>query len=153
MRESPTPLRRSEGGIALIERIVGGSTEWLAQWNEKWQAFFFVGGHREPSESFRDCVAREIADELGLADSQFTVAAEPAHHLEYRAQSRSSGTLTEYVMELFPAHLAPGSAERIANDPVNTWLGAEEILRLEAHDGRPISTTMRLLLMMTGRIG
>ena len=83
------PLRRSEGGIALIQRTVAGKREWLAQWNENWRAFFFIGGHRREDETFRECVVREIEEELGLAVSEFTVALQPAHHLEYRARLRS----------------------------------------------------------------
>ena len=68
-------IRLSEGGIALFQRAVRGKRQWLAQWNENWQAFFFVGGHRQESETFRQCVIREIEEELDLAGSDFTVAA------------------------------------------------------------------------------
>jgi 8-oxo-dGTP pyrophosphatase MutT (NUDIX family) len=145
-------LRRSEGGIALFQRVMAGQRQWLAQWNDKWGAFFFVGGHREDSETFRQCVVREIAEELDLSQADFTVAAQPAHHLEYRAQSRSAGELTAYVMELFDAQLAAPALEAVEREARNRWLSEEEIHRLEAHDGRPISTTMLLLLSLAGRL-
>ena len=68
------PLRRSEGGIALIQRTLAGKREWLAQWNENWKAFFFIGGHQQGNETFRECVTREIEEELGLTPAECPVA-------------------------------------------------------------------------------
>ena len=84
------PLRQSKGGIALIQRTIAGKREWLAQWNDNWKAFFFVGGHRRDRETFHDCVVREIEEELGLSPQECPVSANPTHHLEYRAISRSA---------------------------------------------------------------
>jgi 8-oxo-dGTP pyrophosphatase MutT (NUDIX family) len=145
-------LRHSEGGIALFERKLAGKTEWLAQWNENWQAFFFIGGHRHEGETFRDCVLREIGEELDLAALEFTVASQPCHNLEYKARSRSADELTAYTMELFAANLSQQAAVVVDVDRRNRWLSEEEILRLEAYDARPISPTVYLLLCMAGKI-
>ena len=41
-------MRISEAALALITRInAHGETEYLTQWNEKWQAYSLIGGHRE----------------------------------------------------------------------------------------------------------
>ena len=146
------PSRHSEGGIALIERSIGGKREWLAQWNEKWRAFFFVGGHRHEGESFHDCVVREIDEELGLGPMDCPVSPDPAHHLEYRAVSGSAGILTSYRMELFVARPTPAGLESIGQDPRNKWLDESGIRRLESHDARPVSVTMASLLGMAGVI-
>ncbi len=142
------PLRRSEGGIALIQRMLAGKREWLAQWNERWLAFFLIGGHREGNETFRECVVREIEEELGLTPTECPVDASRAHHLEYRAISRSAGELTAYTMELFDAHPTPGSMETIARNPMNKWLDEDEIRSLEAHDARPVSVSIGVLLSL-----
>jgi 8-oxo-dGTP pyrophosphatase MutT (NUDIX family) len=147
------PLRRSEGGIALFQRTVGGKPQWLAQWNDKWGAFFFVGGHRHEGETFRQCVSREIQEELGLTAADFAVADEPAHQLEYRAVSGSAGVLTAYTMELFEVQPTAKALEKIEQDSQNRWLSAEEIRGLEAHDARPVSITMLVLLSLAGRLG
>ena len=143
----PEPLRRSEGGLALIEQTVNGRKQWLAQWNQNWGAFFLVGGHRQDGESFRDCVIREIEEELGLAASDFRVDSAPAHHLEYRALSGSAGELTDYTLELFETHLTAAALDGVRDDPMNKWLTEDEIHQLEAHDGRSISTTVLTLLL------
>jgi len=145
-------LRRSEGGIALIQRMIAGKREWLAQWNDNWKAFFFIGGHREGSETYRECVIREIEEELGLTAVECPVAATVAHHLEYRAISSSAGELTQYTMELFETQPTTTGLEKIARDPMNKWLGEEEIRRLEAHDGRAVSVSMQVLLHLAGAL-
>ena len=143
-------LRESEGGIALITRQVNGTRQWLAQWNDGWGSFFFVGGKREVGETFRQCVSREIEEELGLREAQCPVASHPAHQLKYRAISGGAGVLTNYTMELFYAKPMPAALEHIASNPMNRWLTDEEIQRLEAYDARPISVTMRTLLELAG---
>ena len=145
-RTFETPLRRSEGGIALIQRTFGGKREWLAQWNDNWKAFFFIGGHREDNENFRECVIREIEEELGLTPAECPVEATSACHLEYRAISRNAGELTEYVMELFFAHPTPTGVHNIAENPKNKWLDEDEIRGMEAHDARPVSVSMGVIL-------
>jgi hypothetical protein len=140
------PLRRSEGAIALIERTIGGKREWLAQWNENWRAFFFVGGHRQEQETFRECVIREIEEELGLSSLECPVANHAVHHLNYRALSRSGNELTAYTMELFEANPNPGGLEKINRNPSNKWLDEAEIRGLEAYDGRTVSVSMMLIL-------
>src|SRR5437899_12852391 len=102
---SESAPRRSERAAALIREAKG--RRWLARWNAKWGAYHLVAGHRLPDESFRDCIRRELNEELGLRDpSDFTVAGEPAARLEYSAYSRSAGVETAYVMELFDVRLA-----------------------------------------------
>jgi 8-oxo-dGTP pyrophosphatase MutT (NUDIX family) len=146
------PRRRSEGAVALFQRIIDGQRQYLAQWNEKWRAFFFIGGHREESETFRECVVREIEEELELPASECRVATEPAHHLEYQARSQSANELTAYVMELFDAQLTAWSLERVERNSQNRWLSQAEIQNLETEDARAVSPTMLLLLSMAGRI-
>jgi ADP-ribose pyrophosphatase YjhB (NUDIX family) len=60
-------VRPSLASIALIQRNQHGQRQWLAQWTENWQGYHFVGGHKRPDESFRDCVIR-VAEELLLAE-------------------------------------------------------------------------------------
>jgi ADP-ribose pyrophosphatase YjhB (NUDIX family) len=140
------PLRHSEGGIVLIQRTVGGRKQWLAQWNENWKAFFFIGGHREDDETFRDCVIREIKEELGLDPIDCPVAATVASRVEYKAISKSASELTEYIMELYCAQPNPTGLKKIADNPKNKWLDEDEIERQESHDARRVSVSMQVIL-------
>ncbi len=58
-------MRTSQAGLALIRRHqpADGETQYMSQWSETWHRYSLVGGHVEPSESFRDCTIREIAEE------------------------------------------------------------------------------------------
>lgn len=145
-------LRHSEGGIALINRQVNGQTEWLAQWNKHWKAFFFVGGHRHAQETFHDCVLRETQEELGLSPTaDFSVATTARAELDYVAYSQSAQADTEYSMQLFDATIITEEAHgRVNSDPRNRWLTEREICEQEAFDARPVSVTMAMLLQKAG---
>ena len=127
----------------MITKEVNGETHYLAQWNDKWKAFFLVGGHRENGESYRECVVREVCEELDIQEDNFQVSPEAREQLEYCAISNRTKLLTNYRHHLFDVsldtHLAEGSN--------NAWLSAEEVFRSETNDGRMISDTMQLLVV------
>ena len=74
------------------------------------------------------------------------VAAQPAHHLEYRAISRGADVLTHYTMELFQALPTLAAYAKIDASPMNKWLDEHEIRRMEANDGRPVSASVGVIL-------
>ncbi|MFI5459731.1 MAG: NUDIX hydrolase [Isosphaerales bacterium] len=140
-------MRQSEAAVALIRRQQDDQTHWLAQWNPKWQAYHFVSGHRRHDETFRDCLVREIEEELHLSEgTDYRVSAEDPTHLEFMAFSQSTQTETRYVMELFNVELSSGAHPRVAADPANRWLTEAEIEAGQTQDGRPVSATMKRLL-------
>ncbi len=145
-------MRRSEAAIALIRGDFESTTQWLAQWNEGWQAFNFVGGHRHDDESFRECMIRELDEELGLREgADLLVPTAPVKHLEYTAVSQRAREETEYVIELFDVALVGDRAlAAIAGNPANRWLSEPEIMARRCHDGRPVGETPRRFLNELG---
>lgn len=145
-------MRKSIASIALIRREAEGQTLWLAQWNEAWKSFSFVGGHKHDNESFRECVIREIAEELGLHEGQdVLVASAPLEHLEYTDISRRTGEQTEYVIELFDVALIGNRARStIDANPANRWLSEAEIMAERCDDGPPVSPTPKRFLEQLG---
>jgi ryanodine receptor 2 len=136
-------MRQSAAALALIEQP-GNPPRWLVQWNERWQAYSLVGGHRHDGESFADCVRRETAEELRLAEgSQFRVGPYPAARLNYRDYSHSAHEETEYRFELFVVELLEDAALRVASDPANRWVSRAEISAGRAADGRKIADQVR----------
>ena len=94
-------MRKSVASIALISREAHGQTLWLAQWNQGWRSFSFVGGHKREQESFRECVIREIEEELGLREGQdVRIALTPLKAVAYIDVSRRTGEETEYDIAL-----------------------------------------------------
>ncbi len=140
-------MRQSQGALALIRRPGPGGTEYLLQWNAKWRALHLVGGHRRPDESFRDCLCRELAEELRLSPGAGArVADRPLAHLEYTDFSESAREETAYTMELFEVALTPAAERRVSADSQNAWVSGAEVRAGRAGDGRAISrTTARLL--------
>lgn len=147
-------MRTSVAALALIRRETGESPSWLTQWNDNWRQYSFVGGHKHPAESFRECILREIAEELGLLEvREFVVANESLTHLEYRAWSERAQTETAYTMELFDVRLVSDAARcKVDADPRNRWLGEDEIQTRCCRDGKPVSETVKRLLDAIGNL-
>jgi len=145
---SPDPLRKSIASVALICRQWNGEVRWLARWNKNWGCYNFVGGHKHDDETFRECVIREICEELELEeDRDFRVGAAPQVHVNYVAWSESAETETLYSIDLFPVELRGETARRTLASATNVrWLGRDEILGQECADGKPVSPTMKRLL-------
>ena len=141
-------MRQSLAAVALIRRQTAGRVLWLARWNTKWGAYNWVSGHKRPDETFRQCVIREVGEELGLRDGEdFAVAEHPAAHVEFSARSKRAGVQTAYTMELFDVELCGESAAgRVDVDPQTRWLTELEIRSKVCEDGRPVSETMGQLL-------
>src|SRR5437773_504180 len=98
-------MRTSVAAFALFRRIAaGGRVEYLAQWNDGWAAFNFIGGHKNDDESFRACCVREVHEELGLTEGHdFRIAAERRNRLCYVQFSQRAKADTDYTIELFDA--------------------------------------------------
>lgn len=145
-------MRRSVASMALIRCETETQTLWLAQWNEASNSFSFVGGQKHDHESFRECLVREIADQLGFHEGKdVLVASAPLEHLEYTEVSRSTGEQTEYIIELFDVVLT-GSSTRSTIDanPVNRWLSEPEIMAEACNEDRPIDPNLKRFLTKLG---
>jgi 8-oxo-dGTP pyrophosphatase MutT (NUDIX family) len=144
-------MRKSEAALAVIRRPRDGGSRWLALWNAKWDAFHFVGGHRRPGESFRECLVREVAEELGLRDGiDCRVAPTPMAHLDYTAWSSHARANTEYTMELFAVELVEDAERALEGHASVRWLSDDEIRSGRCRDGRPVSPTMGFLIAKAG---
>ena len=142
-------MRTSVAAMAVIARVTpAGETAWLTQWNAKWGRLNLVGGHTRPGESFRDCCAREVAEELGLADGRdFRVTPEPLARVEYAGHSASAGEETRYTFELFRVELlSPAVVEAVTAGDGNRWVTDAEVVAGQSVTRQPVSpTTFRLL--------
>jgi 8-oxo-dGTP pyrophosphatase MutT (NUDIX family) len=146
-------MRQSLAAVALIHREEKGERQWLAQWNRKWGAYHFVGGHKRPAETFRECLVREIAEELGLREgADYEVSSAPPIHLEFADFSESTQTQTCYIMELFGVELGSGAQAKVERNAENRWLTETEIQAGQTRDGQPVSVTMRRLLEAVERL-
>jgi 8-oxo-dGTP pyrophosphatase MutT (NUDIX family) len=144
-------MRISVAAFALFRRAApAGRFEYLAQWNDGWHAFHFVGGHKRDNESFHDCCAREVAEELGLVEGRdFRLAPERRCCLRYIHWSERARADTAYTVELFDAELlSPSAADE--PDANNRWLTESAIRAGRCRDGRDVSPTMLRILSLAG---
>ena len=140
-------MRQSLAAVAVIRREEAGETLWLAQWNGHWRCYNFVAGHKRPDESYRQCVVREVAEELGLREgADATVPEGPLAHVEFVEWSDSAKCETAYTMELFEVALSDLARATVEADPRNRWLTEAEIRARKCRDGKPVSRTMGALL-------
>lgn len=147
-------MRHSEAAVALVRRVEGGQPVWLVQWNAGWRRFHLVGGHRQPDETFRACLVREVHEELGLAEgADFSIAPGPPARAEFTAFSQGAGVPTCYTMELFDVELTPGAVAAVTARPENRWVSEPEIRQCRCRDGRPLSDTTRELLARRSALG
>ena len=124
---------------------------WLSQWNARWNAYSLVGGHKRPEETFRECLIREMQEELfHLVKEDFAIPNEPIIHLEFERWSESAIERTMYKVELFKAEIIDYAFDRILRDPDNRLLQEDEILAHQTFDQKKVSSTVEFLLRKAG---
>jgi hypothetical protein len=145
-------MRTSVAAFALFRRAdPDGRVEYLAQWNDGWHAFHFVGGHKRDSESFRVCCARDVAEELGLVEGRdFRIAPERRCQLRYIHWSERARANTAYTVELFDSELLSPSVASVEADANNRWLIESDIRTGHCRDGKAVSPTMPRILSLAG---
>jgi hypothetical protein len=138
-------MRVSEAALALITRVnPQGETEYLTQWNEKWQAYSLIGGHVASGETFRTACQREIVEELHCANNEFEVAFYPYANLQFREYSKSAREETDYHWQAFVTRIDEALSQRL---PANcVWVPADHIRSGRTIDGKPIADQVRRIL-------
>jgi ADP-ribose pyrophosphatase YjhB (NUDIX family) len=140
-------MRQSIAAAALVQIQNSGQALWFARWSRSWKRFHLVGGHKRTEETFRECLVREIGEELGLAEgADYEMAAQPTAHLEFIAWSEGAKEETAYTTELFEVHLREPARTRVDAEPAVRWLSEAEIRAGQCSDGKPISETMQVIL-------
>src|SRR6266851_5036953 len=122
-------MRQSRASAAYIERRLQGRIQWLTHWSNSWHAFHLVGGHKREEETFRECLCREVSEELGLAEgTQFNAGAEPLARLEYTAWSESAQVETAYTLEVYRVELIGDHVEdKVSCSLDNQWVTEDEV--------------------------
>lgn len=135
--------QKSEAALALIQRSTADGVEWLVQWNTAWEQYHFVGGHRNPGESYRDCLLREIEEELHVSPSQCLVGESPRYHLEFLAASERTQTDTHYLLKVFDVTLMDSTLQDVLTRGENRWISAAEIENGRTQDGRVVASNVQ----------
>jgi ADP-ribose pyrophosphatase YjhB (NUDIX family) len=149
----PTPtIRESVASIAVIRHDRDSRPHWLCQWNQHWERYFLVGGHKDDSESPEECLVREMREELHLNRHQdYNIQRCRPHG--YPGWSTRAWQRTQYNITTFDAMLTDRALAAVGRDAANRWLTAEEICSERCADGQLVSPTVYALLWGLGELG
>ena len=138
-------MRKSEAGLALITRVNSRQeTEYLAMWNDKWNAYSLIGGHVEDGETFRQACLREIVEEIECDQTEIKVSAYSYATLRFREYSSAARQETDYHWQAF---VALASEEALARLPENcVWVSVNQIRAGRTADGKPIAAQVQRVL-------
>ncbi len=101
---------------------------------------------------FRDCLVREVGEELGLAlGEDYRLTDQPPVRLEFDAFSESRWQQTSYVAEVFSVELTGHAAlAKIDANNDNRWVSLSEMLAGRCNDGTRVSpTVVRIVTSIT----
>lgn len=137
--------RISEAALALITQTnATRHTEYLAQWNNNWNAYSLIGGHVEQGETFRGACLREITEELECTEVGIELAPYPYATLRFQEYSQAAKEQTDYHWQVFVARLTD---DVLGNLPTDChWVTADQIRSGSAADGKPIADQARRVL-------
>ena len=137
-------MRESRGALARIARQHDGETQWFVRWNRKWESFALIGGHVESGETYRECLLREIEEEIGLNEPDVAASEHATTELSYAAFSKRAKAETQYTLLLFDVDIAVATTARlVAEDERLRWVSLSEIHAEKTQDGKGISDVVK----------
>ncbi len=136
------------GSIGMIRHPDQMEKLWLSIWDDRDQHYDFVFAEKIESDSFRECLDREIAWVLPLERKRdYLISSMARLHLEIALQLSSNSQPTSHVLELFVVDLYGKRAlQAIDNNSSVRWLTTPEILSGITKGGQPISPRLVSLL-------
>lgn len=143
-------MRESRGALARIARQAEGQTQWLVRWNHKWESFSLIGGHLEQDETYRECLLREIEEEIGLTEDALVASGDPAVELSYVAFSKRANADTQYVLLLYDVDIPECTTDAlVASDERLRWVSLSEIRDGCTADGKAVADVVKRFYAVT----
>lgn len=138
--------------IALLRHPEQLEELWLAYWDAKFQHYNFVTAERLETDSFRECLDREIAWQLELRrNKDYLISSMARLHLDLELPEDKSEEDAElqpavefYIVDLYGR---AGRATIEANSNLR-WLSGKEVLSGATADGKPVAPGLVTLLKM-----
>ena len=147
--------------FALIKTRDEDNCYYLLQWNPKWHCYNFIGGKVEAGDGnhngeFSYTLSREIEEEMGIEPGKIEIEQE-ARVVKLWQYSAREKRFKPYLFSIFAINLFPDlPADRqkvtralrwLSSKYENAYVSQAEILNLQAADGKPISDTVRRILI------
>lgn len=151
--------------FALIATEHDGERRYLLQWNPKWQCFNFIGGKVEKegndNNDFARTIRREIKEEMGIELEKLLVEHE-IKRVRFWQFSQREKRMKPYLFSIFAIHFFPNlpvekemitrSLRWLSSKHENTYVSRKEIINLQTNCGKPVSKTVRRILLELGEI-
>lgn len=151
--------------FALITTEYEDSRYYLLQWNPKWHCYNFIGGKVETGEGnkndFSCTIRREIEEEMGIEFGKLLVEQEIRQIRLWQYSAREE-RFKPYLFSIFEINFSPNlSVEKqrikralrwLSSKHENAYVSQKEIINLKTDSGKPISKTVRRILVELGEI-
>ncbi len=150
-----------QAAFALITTKNEDNCYYLLQWNPKWHCYNFIGGKVESDDGNNDndisrTLCREIEEEMGIESGKIQIEQEARlvklWQYSVREKRFKPYLFSIFVIDLFPDLLADRqkvarALRWLSSKYENTYVSQAEIINLETVDGKPISDTVRRILI------
>ena len=160
------PRRSVErAAFALIATEQDGERQYLLQWNPKWQCYNFIGGkveeEGEDKNDFARAIRREIKEEMGIELEKLLIEHEIKQVRLWQFSQREK-RMKPYLFSIFEIRFFPNlPVERqmitralrwLSSKHENIYVSSKEIMNLCTNSGKPISKTVKRILLELGEI-
>jgi 8-oxo-dGTP pyrophosphatase MutT (NUDIX family) len=150
-----------QAAFALIKTRSEDTCYYLLQWNPKWQCYNFIGGKVETGDNNNDndfsrTLCREIEEEMGIEPGKIEIEQE-ARLVKLWQYSAREKRFKPYLFSIFTTNLfsdLPADRQKVtralrwlSSKYENAYVSQAEIINLQAADGKPISATVRRILI------
>lgn len=157
---------RQQAVFALISTEQEDGRYYLLQWNPKWNCYNFIGGKVDndsgDNNDFARAIRREIAEEIGIGNLGEIFEEREVEQIKLWQFSKREKRYKAYRFSVFRIHLFPDlpvdrqkmkrALRWLSTKHNNIYVSDEEIRLLMTKCGKPISKTVRRILMKLGEI-
>lgn len=161
------PKRLTQQAVfALITTEQEDGLCYLLQWNPKWNCYNFIGGKMDnesgDNNDFARAIRREVAEEIGISNLGEIFAEREIEQINLWQFSKREKRFKAYRFSIFRIQLFPDlpvdrqkmkrALRWLSTKHNNLYVSDKEIRRLKTNCGKPISKTVRRILVKLGEI-
>jgi len=136
------------GSLGIVRRFVDEEEQWLTIWDAKDSAYRLVQSTREESETFRDCLHKQLAFDLGLNPKKdYVISGLSMAHHQAPIEWPDECVPQWVIVQFFPVQLYGQAARNKVEQRSDVcWFTLPEIAEGRNSDGKPFHPKQLLLI-------